>query len=70
MSNLDLLPRYTYNDYSLWEGDWELIEGVSIPQTISKNGDTYHIDTYNSTHIGWDNSGTVSSGDGNSMAKV
>ena len=22
------LPRYTYEDYKLWEGDWELIEGV------------------------------------------
>ncbi len=22
------LPRYAYEDYRLWEGDWELIEGV------------------------------------------
>jgi len=22
------LPRYTYEDYANWEGDWELIEGV------------------------------------------
>jgi Uma2 family endonuclease len=22
------IPRYTYNDYLLWEGDWELIDGV------------------------------------------
>jgi len=22
------LPQYTYKDYALWEGDWELIDGV------------------------------------------
>jgi len=22
------LPSYTYEDYKLWEGDWELIYGV------------------------------------------
>ncbi|NPA41983.1 MAG: Uma2 family endonuclease [Aquificae bacterium] len=22
------LPRYTYEDYKKWEGDWELIEGI------------------------------------------
>jgi len=30
MSNLELLPRYTYDDYCLWEGDWELIEGMPV----------------------------------------
>lgn len=30
MSNLDLIPRYTYDDYSLWEGEWELIEGIPV----------------------------------------
>ena len=30
MSNLDLLVRYTYDDYCLWEGDWELIEGIAV----------------------------------------
>jgi len=24
------IPRYTYSDYLLWEGDWELIDGVPI----------------------------------------
>ena len=24
----DYLPHYTYEDYKLWEGDWELIGGV------------------------------------------
>ena len=30
MSNLELLPRYTYEDYCLWEGEWELIEGIPV----------------------------------------
>lgn len=24
----DYLPEYTYDDYKLWEGDWELIYGI------------------------------------------
>ncbi|MEZ5536433.1 MAG: Uma2 family endonuclease [Thiolinea sp.] len=27
-AKLQDLPRYTYDDYCQWEGDWELIEGV------------------------------------------
>ncbi len=30
MSNIELLPKYTYSDYTIWEGDWELIEGVPV----------------------------------------
>ena len=30
MSNFELLPRYTYEDYILWGGDWELIEGNAV----------------------------------------
>ena len=30
MSVADLLPKYTYNDYTQWEGDWELIEGIPV----------------------------------------
>lgn len=26
----DFLPHYTYDDYQLWEGKWELYEGVPI----------------------------------------
>jgi len=42
MSNLDLLVRYTYDDYCLWEGDWELIEGIAVamapaPMRIHQN---------------------------------
>lgn len=29
----EYLPNYTYDDYKLWEGDWELIEG--IPYSMS-----------------------------------
>jgi len=28
MSAVKLLPYYTYKDYCLWEGRWELIEGI------------------------------------------
>jgi len=24
----ELLPRYTYEDYKNWQGDWELVEGI------------------------------------------
>lgn len=30
MSFLEMLPRYTYDDYALWEGDWEMIEGIPV----------------------------------------
>ena len=30
MSNIELLPKYTYSNYIMWEGDWELIEGVAV----------------------------------------
>ena len=30
MSNIELLAKYSYSDYMLWEGDWELIEGVPV----------------------------------------
>lgn len=29
------LPRYTYKDYRLWEGDWELIDGIPYAMTPS-----------------------------------
>ena len=42
MSNVELLPRYTYSDYKIWEGSWELIEGVPVsmapaPMRIHQN---------------------------------
>ncbi len=42
MSVVDLLNRYTYDDYALWEGDWELVEGVPVsmapaPMKIHQN---------------------------------
>ncbi len=35
MSVVDLLPKYTYSDYTEWEGDWELIEGVPVSMSPS-----------------------------------
>jgi Uma2 family endonuclease len=29
------LPRYTYEDYKLWEGDWELIGGLPVAMSPS-----------------------------------
>ena len=30
MAALDYLPHYTYDDYKLWEGNWELYEGFPV----------------------------------------
>ena len=30
MAALDHLPHYTYDDYKLWEGNWELYEGFPV----------------------------------------
>ncbi len=32
------MPRYTIEDYRLWEGDWELIDGVPFAMTPSPFG--------------------------------
>ena len=42
MSVADILDKYTYKDYTLWEGDWELIEGRPVsmaptPMRIDQN---------------------------------
>jgi Uma2 family endonuclease len=37
---LEKLPNYTYDDYILWEGKWELIEG--IPYAMSPAPSTSH----------------------------
>ncbi len=29
MIPVEWLPQYTYADYEVWEGDWELIEGIA-----------------------------------------
>lgn len=31
-------PRYTYEGYKRWEGDWELIEGVPYAMAPSPSG--------------------------------
>jgi len=35
MVSLDYLPHYTYDDYKLWEGHWELFEGIPVAMTPS-----------------------------------
>jgi Uma2 family endonuclease len=30
MGVLDYLPHYTYSDYILWKGNWELFEGIPV----------------------------------------
>jgi len=42
MSLAQILPKYTYEDYLLWEGDWEMIEGMPVamapaPMRIHQN---------------------------------
>lgn len=29
--NRKYLPKYTYDDYAIWEGNWELINGIPHP---------------------------------------
>ncbi len=39
-STAKVLPHYTYRDYTQWEGDWELIEGIPYamaPSPVSKH---------------------------------
>ncbi len=34
------IPRYTYEDYKQWEGDWELFDGIPIamaPSPVSEH---------------------------------
>ena len=31
----EVIERYTYEDYKLWEGDWELIDGVPVSMAPS-----------------------------------
>jgi Uma2 family endonuclease len=35
MRPLKYIPRYTVKDYSLWEGDWELIDGIPYAMSPS-----------------------------------
>ena len=30
-----ILPHYTYEDYTIWEGRWELIDGFPIAMSPS-----------------------------------
>ncbi|WP_187647460.1 Uma2 family endonuclease [Nitrosophilus labii] len=31
-------PKYAYEDYKLWQGDWELIEGYPFAMSLSPSG--------------------------------
>jgi len=35
MGALDYLPHYTYDDYKMWEGEWELIGGIAYAMAPS-----------------------------------
>jgi len=37
MSAVKILPHYTYEDYCLWEGRWELIEGIPYAMSPAPN---------------------------------
>jgi len=35
VSNIELLPKYNYHDYTMWEGLWELIEGMPVSMALA-----------------------------------
>ena len=37
MSAVKILPNYTYKDYCLWEGRWELIDGIPYAMSPAPN---------------------------------
>lgn len=37
MLSINDLPHYNYDDYEMWEGRWELIEGIPYAMTPSPN---------------------------------
>jgi Uma2 family endonuclease len=46
MKAMDYIPLYTYNDYQLWEGDWELIHGYPHAMSPSPNRKHQAINTH------------------------
>jgi len=38
MLKIKHIPQYTYSDYKLWKGDWELIEGYPYAMSPSATG--------------------------------
>ncbi|SHO80607.1 hypothetical protein MNB_SV-15-321 [hydrothermal vent metagenome] len=45
----DELPHYTYDDYKIWEGNWELIDG--IPYAMAPSPIFEHQDISGNIHI-------------------
>lgn len=43
MLKIKHIPQYTYDDYKLWKGDWELIEGYPYAMSPSAFGKHQHI---------------------------
>lgn len=43
MLKIKHIPQYTYSDYKLWKGDWELIEGYPYAMSPSAFGEHQHI---------------------------
>lgn len=43
------LPHYTYDDYKIWKGSWELIDG--IPYSMSPSPTDLHQDISGNIHI-------------------
>jgi Uma2 family endonuclease len=41
-----ILPHYTYEDYKLWQGRWEIIRGIAIAMSPMPNPRHQHISTY------------------------
>jgi len=46
---LEDLPRYDYDDYKIWEGKWELIDG--IPYSMAPSPISAHQDISGNIHI-------------------
>ncbi len=34
----EYFPEYNYEDYKLWDGDWELIYGIPYAMSPAPNG--------------------------------
>ncbi|HLP51587.1 MAG TPA: Uma2 family endonuclease [Chitinophagales bacterium] len=51
MKAFDYIPLYTYKDYKLWEGEWELIHGYPHAMSPSANRKHQFINTQLSHHI-------------------
>ncbi len=49
--NLQDLPHYTYNEYCLWEGRWEIIHGIPYAMTPAPSVNHQHISSKIDRHL-------------------